>query len=241
MPGAPTEVRKHAVIRFENVSKVYDGQTRPALAELSIEVDKGEFVFLVGTSGSGKSTFLKLALRELQPSRGRVFVAGRELNRLSSWKVPRLRRQIGTVFQDFRLLPNKTIFENVAFALQVIGRPRTLIAKEVPAVLELVGLDGKEGRMPDELSGGEQQRVAIARAFVNRPKILIADEPTGNLDPSTSVGIMKLLDRINRTGTTVIMATHDANIVDQMRKRVIELEGGKLVRDQSRGVYGYQS
>jgi cell division transport system ATP-binding protein len=241
MPGAPTEVRKHAVIRFENVSKVYDGQTRPALAELSLEVDKGEFVFLVGTSGSGKSTFLKLALRELQPSRGRVFVAGRELNRLSSWKVPRLRRQIGTVFQDFRLLPNKTIFENVAFALQVIGRPRTLIAKEVPAVLELVGLDGKEGRMPDELSGGEQQRVAIARAFVNRPKILIADEPTGNLDPSTSVGIMKLLDRINRTGTTVIMATHDANIVDQMRKRVIELEGGKLVRDQSRGVYGYQS
>ncbi|GAA4988115.1 cell division ATP-binding protein FtsE [Actinopolymorpha pittospori] len=229
------------MIRFENVSKVYDGQTRPALAELSIEVDKGEFVFLVGTSGSGKSTFLKLALRELQPSRGRVFVAGRELNRLSSWKVPRLRRQIGTVFQDFRLLPNKTIFENVAFALQVIGRPRTLIAKEVPAVLELVGLDGKEGRMPDELSGGEQQRVAIARAFVNRPKILIADEPTGNLDPSTSVGIMKLLDRINRTGTTVIMATHDANIVDQMRKRVIELEGGKLVRDQSRGVYGYQS
>ncbi|MGW5361587.1 cell division ATP-binding protein FtsE [Actinopolymorpha pittospori] len=229
------------MIRFENVSKVYDGQTRPALAELSLEVDKGEFVFLVGTSGSGKSTFLKLALRELQPSRGRVFVAGRELNRLSSWKVPRLRRQIGTVFQDFRLLPNKTIFENVAFALQVIGRPRTLIAKEVPAVLELVGLDGKEGRMPDELSGGEQQRVAIARAFVNRPKILIADEPTGNLDPSTSVGIMKLLDRINRTGTTVIMATHDANIVDQMRKRVIELEGGKLVRDQSRGVYGYQS
>jgi cell division transport system ATP-binding protein len=241
MPGAPTEVRKHAVIRFENVSKLYDGQTRPALAELSLEVDKGEFVFLVGTSGSGKSTFLKLALRELQPSRGRVFVAGKELNRLSSWKVPRLRRQIGTVFQDFRLLPNKTIFDNVAFALQVIGRPRAQIVKEVPAVLELVGLDGKEGRMPDELSGGEQQRVAIARAFVNRPKILIADEPTGNLDPSTSVGIMKLLDRINRTGTTVIMATHDANIVDQMRKRVIELEGGKLVRDQSRGVYGYQN
>jgi cell division transport system ATP-binding protein len=168
-------------------------------------------------------------------------VAGKELNRLSSWKVPRLRRQIGTVFQDFRLLPNKTIFENVAFALQVIGKPRGHIRRVVPDVLALVGLDGKEQRMPDELSGGEQQRVAIARAFVNRPMILIADEPTGNLDPSTSVGIMKLLDRINRTGTTVIMATHDSNIVDQMRKRVIELEGGRLVRDQSRGVYGYQS
>ncbi|WP_020574165.1 cell division ATP-binding protein FtsE [Actinopolymorpha alba] len=229
------------MIRFENVSKVYDGQSRPALADLSLEVDKGEFVFLVGASGSGKSTFLKLALRELHPSRGRVFVAGKELGRLSTWKVPRLRRQIGTVFQDFRLLPNKTVFENVAFALQVIGRPRGHIARVVPDVLQLVGLDGKEHRMPDELSGGEQQRVAIARAFVNRPMILIADEPTGNLDPSTSVGIMKLLDRINRTGTTVLMATHDANIVDQMRKRVIELEGGKLVRDQSRGVYGYQS
>ncbi|MFD2081999.1 cell division transport system ATP-binding protein [Actinopolymorpha cephalotaxi] len=229
------------MIRFENVSKVYDGQTRPALADLSLEVDKGEFVFLVGQSGSGKSTFLRLALRELRPSRGRVFVAGKELNRLSSWKVPRLRRQIGTVFQDFRLLPNKTIFDNVAFALQVIGGSRSQIVKEVPVVLELVGLDGKENRMPDELSGGEQQRVAIARAFVNRPKILIADEPTGNLDPSTSVGIMKLLDRINRTGTTVLMATHDASIVDQMRKRVIELDGGKLVRDQTRGVYGYQT
>ena len=229
------------MIRFENVSKVYDGQTRPALADVTVDVDKGEFVFLVGQSGSGKSTFLKLSLRELRPSRGRVFVAGKELNRLSSWKVPRLRRQIGTVFQDFRLLPNKTVFENVAFALQVIGKPKTHITKVVPEVLELVGLDGKELRMPDELSGGEQQRVAIARAFVNRPMILIADEPTGNLDPSTSVGIMKLLDRINRTGTTVMMATHDSNIVDQMRKRVIELEGGKLVRDQSRGVYGYQT
>jgi cell division transport system ATP-binding protein len=229
------------VIRFENVSKVYDGQKRPALGDVSVDVEKGEFVFLVGTSGSGKSTFLKLALRELKPSRGRVFVAGKELSRLSNWKVPRLRRQIGTVFQDFRLLPNKSVFENVAFALQVIGRPRRQIDDWVPQVLELVGLDGKEGRMPDELSGGEQQRVAIARAFVNKPMILIADEPTGNLDPTTSVGIMKLLDRINRSGTTVLMATHDASIVDQMRKRVIELEGGKLVRDQSRGVYGYQS
>jgi cell division transport system ATP-binding protein len=166
-------------------------------------------------------------------------VAGKDLTRLSNWKVPALRRQMGTVFQDFRLLPNKTVHENVAFALEVIGKPRSTIRKVVPEVLELVGLHGKENRMPNELSGGEQQRVAVARAFVNRPMILIADEPTGNLDPSTSVGIMKLLDRINRTGTTVVMATHDQAIVDQMRKRVIELETGKLIRDQSRGVYGY--
>lgn len=229
-----------AVIRFENVSKIYEGHKRPALGDVSVEIEKGEFVFLVGASGSGKSTFLKLALRELRPTRGRVFVAGKELNRLANWKVPRLRRQIGTIFQDFRLLPNKSVFDNVAFALQVIGRPRRQIERWVPQVLELVGLEGKEHRMPDELSGGEQQRVAIARAFVNRPMILIADEPTGNLDPATAAGIMKLLDRINRSGTTVLMATHDAGIVDQMRKRVIELEGGKLVRDQSRGVYGYR-
>jgi cell division transport system ATP-binding protein len=167
-------------------------------------------------------------------------VAGKDLNRLASWRIPQMRRQIGTVFQDFRLLPNKTVAQNVAFALQVIGKPRSHIRKTVPEVLELVGLDGKEDRLPDELSGGEQQRVAIARAFVNRPMILIADEPTGNLDPGTSVGIMKLLDRINRTGTTVVMATHDVSIVDQMRKRVIELENGHVVRDESRGVYGYQ-
>jgi cell division transport system ATP-binding protein len=229
------------VIRFENVSKTYVGQSRAALDNVQVEVDKGEFVFLVGASGSGKSTFLRLVLREARPTRGRVYVAGKEINRLASWKVPTLRRQIGTVFQDFRLLPNKTVAENVAFALQVIGKPRTQINKVVPGTLELVGLDGKADRMPDELSGGEQQRVAIARAFVNRPMILIADEPTGNLDPNTSVGIMKLLDRINRTGTTVVMATHDAGIVDQMRKRVIELSGGHVVRDQSRGVYGYQN
>ncbi len=178
-------------------------------------------------------------LREDRPSSGVVHVAGKDLSRLANWKVPQLRRQIGTVFQDFRLLPNKTVSENVAFALDVIGKPRHTIQKVVPEVLELVGLQGKEGRMPTELSGGEQQRVAIARAFVNRPMILIADEPTGNLDPSTSVGIMKLLDRINRTGTTVIMATHDAAIVDSMRRRVVELENGVIVRDQSRGVYGY--
>jgi cell division transport system ATP-binding protein len=166
-------------------------------------------------------------------------VAGKDLGRLSNWKVPQLRRRIGTVFQDFRLLPNKTVFDNVAFALEVIGKSRSQVQRIVPEVLELVGLEGKEHRMPDELSGGEQQRVAVARAFVNKPAILIADEPTGNLDPATSEGIMKLLERINRTGTTVVMATHDAAIVDQMRKRVIELEQGHLVRDQSRGVYGY--
>ena len=229
------------MIRFEKVTKTYPGHPQPALDNVSVDVEKGEFVFLVGSSGSGKSTFLRLVLREYRPTSGRVYVAGKEINRLASWKVPRLRRDIGTVFQDFRLLPNKTVSENVAFALQVIGRSRKEIATLVPETLELVGLTGKGDRMPDELSGGEQQRVAVARAFVNRPMILIADEPTGNLDPATSVGIMKLLDRINRTGTTVVMATHDAGIVDQMRKRVIELEHGHVIRDQAQGVYGVQS
>jgi cell division transport system ATP-binding protein len=229
------------VIRFEKVSKTYPGQARAALEQVTVDIERGEFVFLVGASGSGKSTFLRLVLREYRPSTGRVYVAGKEVNRLAAWKVPRLRRQIGTVFQDFRLLQNKTVNENVAFALQVIGKPKAMVDRLVPETLEMVGLEGKGDRMPDELSGGEQQRVAIARAFVNRPKILIADEPTGNLDPNTSVGIMKLLDRINRTGTTVVMATHDAGIVDQMRKRVIELEDGRVVRDQARGVYGYQN
>ena len=218
----------------------YPGQQRAALDAVSVDIEKGEFVFLVGASGSGKSTFLKLVLRESRPTQGKVYVAGKEINRLAGWKVPALRRQIGTVFQDFRLLPNKTVSENVAFALQVIGKPRATVNEVVPEVLEMVGLEGKGGRMPDELSGGEQQRVAIARAFVNKPMILIADEPTGNLDPNTSVGIMKLLDRINRTGTTVVMATHDSSVVDQMRKRVIELSGGHILRDQARGVYGYQ-
>ncbi len=227
------------MILFDNVSKVYPNQTRPALDEVSLEIEKGEFVFLVGPSGSGKSTFLRLVLREERPTTGQVWVAGKDLGRLSNWKIPQLRRQIGTVFQDFRLLPNKTVAENVAFALEVIGKPSSHIKKVVPEVLEVVGLEGKEGRRPDELSGGEQQRVAIARAFVNRPMLLIADEPTGNLDPGTSIGIIKLLDRINRLGTTVVMSTHDASIVDQMRRRVIELEGGHLVRDQARGVYGY--
>jgi cell division transport system ATP-binding protein len=227
------------VIRFESVTKTYPTSTRPALDDVSVDIDKGEFVFLVGQSGSGKSTFLRLALKAETPSKGEIWVAGKQLSRLSHWRVPALRRQIGTVFQDFRLLPNKTVAENVAFALDVIGKPRHVVAKVVPEVLSLVGLDGKENRKPDELSGGEQQRVAIARAFVNRPRVLLADEPTGNLDPATSVGIMKLLDRINRTGTTVVMATHDSNIVDSMRRRVVELESGHVTRDQSRGVYGY--
>jgi cell division transport system ATP-binding protein len=227
------------VIRFENVSKTYPNQTRPALQEMSLEIERGEFVFVIGSSGSGKSTFMRLILREERPSQGRVVVAGKDLNKLSNWKLPHHRRLIGTVFQDFRLLPNKTVYQNVAFALEVIGRQKGQIAKVVPEVLELVGLAGKEERLPNELSGGEQQRVAVARAFVNRPMILIADEPTGNLDPETSVGIMKLLDRINRTGTTVVMVTHDQAIVNQMRKRVLELDQGALVRDQSRGVYGY--
>ncbi len=227
------------MIRFEGVGKHYPGTSRPALADVTVEVEKGEFVFLVGQSGSGKSTFIRLTLKEERPTSGTIHVAGRELGRLPNWKVPALRRQIGTVFQDFRLLPNKTVTENVAFALAVIGRPRHSIAAVVPEVLQLVGLEGKGDRRPHELSGGEQQRVAIARAFVNRPRIVLADEPTGNLDPTTSVGIMKLLDRINRTGTTVVMATHDAAIVDSMRRRVVELEAGRVVRDQARGVYGY--
>ena len=227
------------MIRLDHVTKVYPTTPKPALDDVSVEIDKGEFVFLVGSSGSGKSTFLRLLLKEEVPTSGSVLVAGKDLARLSHWKVPTLRRQIGCVFQDFRLLPTKTVFENVAFALEVIGKPKHSIDKVVPEVLDLVGLEGKGTRKPDALSGGEQQRVAIARAFVNRPMILIADEPTGNLDPSTSVGIMRLLDRINRTGTTVVMATHDAAIVDSMRRRVVELEAGKVVRDQARGVYGY--
>jgi cell division transport system ATP-binding protein len=227
------------VIKFENVTKVYPKSDKPALDNISLEVSRGEFVFLVGLSGSGKSTFLRLVLREEKPTSGSIHVAGKDLRTLSNWKVPQLRRQVGTVFQDFRLLPNKTVSENVAFTLHVLGASRKEIARDVPEVLELVGLEDKGDRKPGELSGGEQQRVAIARAYVSKPAILIADEPTGNLDPATSVGIMKLLDRINREGTTVVMATHDAGIVDQMRKRVIELSSGSIVRDQIRGVYGY--
>ncbi|MSY03831.1 MAG: cell division ATP-binding protein FtsE, partial [Actinobacteria bacterium] len=218
------------MIRFENVSKIYPGQDKAALDSVSLEVLKGEFVFLVGLSGSGKSTFLRLVLREDRPTSGTIHVAGKDLNTLANHKIPELRRQVGTVFQDFRLLPNKTVFENVAFTLHVLGYSKKEISREVPEVLELVGLEDKSDRRPSEVSGGEQQRIAIARAYVSRPAILIADEPTGNLDPATSVGIMKLLDRINREGTTVVMATHDSGIVDQMRKRVIELDGGNVIR-----------
>ena len=227
------------MIKFENVTKTYPRQDKAALDGVNLDIAKGEFVFLVGLSGSGKSTFLKLVLREERPTSGVIHVVGKDLNTLAAHTVPELRRQVGTVFQDFRLLPNKTVTENVAFTLHVLGYSNKQISREVPEVLELVGLEEKGDRKPSELSGGEQQRVAIARAYVSRPTILIADEPTGNLDPATSVGIMKLLDRINREGTTVVMATHDSGIVDQMRKRVIELEGGHVIRDQVRGVYGY--
>jgi cell division transport system ATP-binding protein len=224
------------VIKLDNVTKIYKGEM-VALRDASVDIDKGEFVFLVGPSGSGKSTFLRLLNREERPEKGRIFVAGKDIAELPGYKVPYLRRNIGSVFQDFKLLPSKTVYENVAFALEAIGRPRNAIREAVPQILELVGLAKKAENMPDELSGGEQQRVSIARAFVNRPLILLADEPTGNLDPATSVGIMKLLDRINRTGTTVVMATHDRGIVDTMRRRVIELDRGRIVRDQARGVY----
>ena len=226
------------MIRFDGVTKQYDRTPRPALEDVTVDVGRGEFVFLVGSSGSGKSTFLRLVLREERATSGTVHVAGKDVSTLSSWKVPHLRRQIGAVFQDFRLLPSKNVYENVAFALQVIGRSRSAIAETVPETLDMVGLAGKEKRRPHELSGGEQQRVAIARAFVNHPSILLADEPTGNLDPTTSIGIMRLLDRINRTGTTIVMATHDDEIVDQLRKRVVELDDGRVVRDESSGVYG---
>ena len=223
------------MIRFENVSKTYSRSSRPALRNVSLEVERGEFVFVVGQSGSGKSTLLRLVLREERATGGQVLVAGRELAHLPGRKVPALRREIGTVFQDFRLLPNKTVYQNVAFALQVLGRSRHQIR---PETLEMVGLDGKEKRLPHELSGGEQQRVAIARAFVNKPAILLCDEPTGNLDPTISLDIVQLLDRIHRGGTTVVMATHDVDIVDQLRKRVVELKDGEMIRDESRGVYG---
>jgi cell division transport system ATP-binding protein len=225
------------MIRFDNVTKVYKNGT-VAVRNVSLDIQKGEFVFLVGPSGSGKTTCIRMLLREELPDRGRIWVAGREIIHMPKWRVPYLRRNVGCVFQDYRLLPNKTVFQNVAFALEVIGRPKNVVETQVPQVLELVGLAKKRDNLPSELSGGEQQRVAVARAFVNRPLILLADEPTGNLDPATSQGIMRLLDRINRTGTTVVIATHDAALVDWMRRRVVELDQGTIVRDQARGVYG---
>jgi len=224
------------MIRLENVTKVYDGGV-VALKDIDIDINKGEFVFLVGPSGSGKSTLIRLMMREETPTNGDIWIAGKHASALPSWKVPHLRRSIGTVFQDFKLLPNKTVYENVAFAMEVTGKPRSAIDAQVPQVLKLVGLSEMADRIPRRLSGGEQQRVSVARAFVNRPLILLADEPTGNLDPATSVGIMRILDRINRTGTTVVMATHDHAIVDAMQRRVIQLERGRMLRDESRGVY----
>lgn len=226
------------MIRFENVTKRYRGTSKPALAGVDFEVQRGEFVFLVGASGSGKSSCLRLILREDVPTTGRVAVLGRDLRALANRKVPYFRRHIGSVFQDFRLLPSKTVYQNVAFTLQVTGSSRGFIQQAVPEALALVGLDGKQKRMPHELSGGEQQRVAIARALVNRPQVLLADEPTGNLDPATSVDIMQLLARINAGGTTVLMATHEAGFVDQMQRRVIELSDGEMVRDEVHGGYG---
>ena len=226
------------MISTSNVSKSYKTSTRPALDGVTVSVDKGEFVFLIGPSGSGKSTFMRLLLKEETPTSGDIHIADFHVNRLPSRRVPKLRQSMGCVFQDFRLLQQKTVVENVAFALEVIGKPRSMIKRTVPEVLDLVGLGGKSDRLPTELSGGEQQRVAIARAFVNRPLVLLADEPTGNLDPDTSQDIMMLLERINRTGTTVLMATHDNHIVDSMRRRVIELDNGRVVRDEARGVYG---
>lgn len=225
------------MIRFDHVTKQYPGTARPALNSIDLEILRGEFVFLVGASGSGKSSCLRLVLKEEKPSKGSIHVLGQDLGAISNRKIPYFRRNLGVVFQDFRLLPNKTVYDNVAFTLQVIGKSRGYIQEAVPDTLKMVGLDGKAQRFPHELSGGEQQRVAIARAIVNKPQILLADEPTGNLDPTTSAGIMTLLERINAGGTTVMMATHEAAIVDQMQRRVLELSAGTVVRDERHGGY----
>ncbi|TCD54986.1 cell division ATP-binding protein FtsE [Alloscardovia theropitheci] len=226
-----------ALIDLENVSKVYDRATRPALEEVNLHINRGDFVFLVGASGAGKSTLLSLLLREEEISTGKISVAGNDLRRISHRHIPHYRRGIGFIFQDYKLLENMTVWENVAFALEVIGTKRSTIKSIVPQVLEAVGLTGKEKRMPHELSGGEAQRVAIARAYANHPAIILADEPTGNLDPTTSVGIMEVLEAINRTGTTIVMATHNEEIVNSMRKRVVELHNGRIVRDEENGMY----
>ena len=227
------------MVKTSHLTKVYD-QGKPALEDINVEVEKGDFVFLVGPSGSGKTTFIRLLLRELLPTGGEIFVDGMDVCHLRPWKVAHMRRNMGCVFQDFKLLPNKTAGQNIAFALEVIGRRRRSIEEQVPEVLKLVGLEDKADSYPSELSAGEQQRISIARAFVNRPALILADEPTGNLDPATSMDIMSLLNKINKTGTTMLMATHDREMVDSMRKRVIALEDGRIIRDQARGVYGYE-
>lgn len=245
LPTVGDEEVQHSgppVISFRNLTKTYDAQPeKPALEDINLDIYAGEFVFLVGHSGSGKTTFIRLLNRELVATSGTLSVAGEDLMNIRGWRIPYLRRNIGCVFQDFKLLPNKTTFENVAFALEVIGKSSHVVRTQAPEVLRLVGLESKMDKMPDQLSGGEQQRVSIARAVVNRPPLLICDEPTGNLDPQTSLGIMRLLERINRTGTTVVVATHDREMVDSMRRRVIALENGHIVRDQDKGVYGFDA
>ncbi len=228
-PGAP-------IVELRSATKIYPGG-HVGLERATLRVDKGEFVFLVGPTGCGKSTLIKLLIRELEPTEGEVLIAGRDIAKLGEDKIPHLRRRIGTVFQDFKLLPSRTVYDNVAYALQVIGAPRAEIKRKVPDALRLVGLADKINSLPDELSGGEQQRLAIARAFVNHPPLLLADEPTGNLDPATSVGIMQLLYRINKTGTTVVVVTHDHELVNKMRRRVIALDSGRIVRDEASGMY----
>jgi cell division transport system ATP-binding protein len=253
-PDAPSRPRRAAaarerarsararppIVELRDVTHVYPGG-HVGLERVSLRVERGEFIFLVGPTGCGKSTFIKLLIRELEPARGEVRIAGRDINRLPQKRIPYLRRRIGTIFQDFKLLPNRTVYDNVAYALQVIGEPRSQIRRKVPEILRLVGLAGKIHNYPDELSGGEQQRVSVARAFVNHPPLLLADEPTGNLDPVTSIGIMQLLYRINRTGTTVLVVTHDREMVDKMRRRVVELDGGRIVRDVAAGGYDEES
>jgi cell division transport system ATP-binding protein len=234
--GGASRRARPPIVELRDVTQVYPGG-HVGLERVSLKVARGEFLFLVGPTGCGKSTFIKLLLRDMAPAAGQVLIAGRDINQLSRKRVPYLRRRIGTVFQDYKLLPNRTVYDNVAYALQVIGEPRAEIRRKVPEVLRLVGLASKVHSYPDELSGGEQQRVSVARAFVNHPPLLLADEPTGNLDPVTSIGIMQLLYRINRTGTTLLVVTHSREMVDKMRRRVIELDGGRLVRDVPAGDY----
>ncbi len=238
--AAPGARPRPPIVELREATVVYPGGM-VALERVSLKVERGEFVFIVGPTGSGKSTLIRLLIKEVEPAAGQVLIAGRDINRLPKKRVPHLRRRIGTVFQDFKLLPNRTVYDNVAYALQVIGEPRSEIRRKVPEILRLVGLQAKVHNYPDELSGGEQQRVSIARAFVNHPPLLLADEPTGNLDPETSIGIMQLLYRINRTGTTVVVVTHDREMVDKMRRRVIALEEGRLVRDEAGGAYDHES
>ncbi len=226
------------MIRMRRVTKVYKGNIY-ALEDITVDIERGEFVFLVGPSGSGKTTFIKLLIKEEEPTSGQIYIAENNISQLSKWKIPYLRRKMGCVFQDFKLLPHKTVFQNVAFALEVTNKTQRLIDQQVPEVLKLVGLGHKLDSFPDELSGGEQQRVSIARAFINRPPILLCDEPTGNVDPSLTDGVMKLLEHISASGTTIIMATHDRELVNAYRKRVIAMENGRIIRDQDRGVYGH--